>query len=266
MKKISTFFALMLMLVLMCPAGASAAGNMQLVVEPAKTEVAAGETVDFTVKLTNVDGLITNMQFNLDIPVGLEYVSGKVVSGGFDGMQAFNPNKDFQYAMFGNGNEVSDDVELLTFTCKATGYGKVTVDIVKDASLKVEENGKQYEVNVSAANLELTKGSGSAESGSSQESSSEGGASGESSESPKEYEVSVNGELEGDGDPVKLEDAIKKQEAEKAEAEKKAGAEDNTIFWAVMGVIGVLIVIVVILIIKKMPKKEKNHEKGNEEK
>ena len=266
MKKISAFLSLLLMLVLILPGEASAAGKMQLVVEPAKTEVAAGETVEFTVKLTNVDGVITNMQFNLDIPEGMEYVSGGVVSdNGFEGMEAFNPNKNFQYGMMANDQENTGDVEVLKFTCKASGSGKVTVGIADNGTFKVETDGEGYDVSTVAAEVNVVEGSGSNNSNSSNSSS---GNSDENADTSASTEVSIDDKLEDTGKSVKVEDAVKEQEQKQAEAaenaeevEKADKVEDNSVFWIVMGVIGVLCVVVVVLIIKKMPKKEKKDEK-----
>lgn len=272
MKRISVFFAIMLLTILICPGVARAAGEMQLVIEPSKTEVAVGETVEFIVKLTNVDGVVTNMQFSLDIPEGMEYISGKVVEGnGFKGLEAFNPNKNYQYAMAMNDMENSGDVEVLKFTCKASGSGKVTIGVVEDDTFKVEEDGERFEVTIAAAKVNITAVSGStgnedtnAGDSNTNNGSDDGNSDDESASAADE--ISIDNNLEDTGESVKLEDAIKEQESKKAKDSDKVKeigeeeAEDNTVFWIVIGIIAVLCVIVIVLIFKKLPRKEKKNE------
>ena len=126
-KKAISWLLSFLMVFAMIPTMVFASDTLQITLTSDKNEVNVGDTVNFEVKLSDVSELGSG-SFELSIPDGMEYIagSGKTPDGlaAALGMNAADWTENIiTWSCYGNinGYATTNDVVLLTFSCKING-------------------------------------------------------------------------------------------------------------------------------------------------
>ena len=167
-KRIVSILLTCFMLLSLLPTTVLAAGSMNIAVTTEQSAPSPGDIVSFTVSIGAVTNL-ANMQFDLDIPVGLEYVasSAKVADGLKDTLNAAAADwteETMRFTSYGDtGYTSSGSTVIMTFDCKVadTASGKAAVTLkgysASDADFEaLSVSITPVEVSITAAPVAVT--------------------------------------------------------------------------------------------------------------
>lgn len=153
-RTLAVVFCMMLMVsCLLIPASAASASNANIIVVADKTEVNAGDTVTFSVVLTNADATpegVYSYDAKIAISGGLTLIEGSVKAVANEGFYAPVFNSDLRcmstgYNAEGNGGKGYNkgNLTLGTFQCKVEAEGTATV-----SGVVFTENGYSEELGI----------------------------------------------------------------------------------------------------------------------
>ena len=160
MKKLLAILACVALLACLLTISVSAAETAGVVVTADKTDVIPGDTITYTVTLTNaalVDGGVWNFEYYLNIPEGLTLVDGAPVDATVFMLNTFNKDAKMGTSMgrLGTGY-VGEDLVLAQFTCTVNEGVEGELTVSTFGVVITDKNGVALEGETGSAKVTST--------------------------------------------------------------------------------------------------------------